>query len=137
MSQRPYKSAFLILTPPTIQLPGYLIPEYPIPAPRSRISTYSISSYYSIRSSQNPAIFYSKLFKETAMGTVAKYPKGAKNSKSAKRLKGKPQLNGFVSGSKRAFDLDSNRATAAVNLHKIRSIRVSTLQKSSWRVGFH
>jgi len=83
-----------------------------------------------IRSSQKLIIFYSKLFfMEVTQGWVCRrcqvhflarrYPKGAKNSKSAKRLKGKPQLNGFVHGSKRRFDLDSFRSGTAVNQAKI------------------
>jgi len=66
MPQHTHKSVSLIFTPQITRFPGWpiltitpeyrliqyrLYPKYPIPVPQSRI-----------RSSKNPAIFYSKLF---------------------------------------------------------------------------
>jgi len=91
----------------------------------TRMPTYPLSLSFSVRSSKNLAIFYSKLLGGTQIspaGRVAKY------SKSAKYTKGKPDLNHFFpslcdltlgSGikSKGAFELDSNRSNTPVNLH--------------------
>ncbi len=81
------------------------------PYPYSFLGTNTVARCYSYPNSGNQP-----------EGRVAdKYPKGAENSKSAKHLKGKPQLNGFVSGSKGAFELDSNRSNISVNLHFLTS----------------
>jgi len=76
----------IFLVPPITPLPGY-----PVPVTHSRISAYQISLCYSIRSSKKPNIFYSKLFRKVCISLG--------NSRAAG-----------------GFELDSNRARAAVNL---------------------